>query len=116
MAWCQLGLYKQYTFKSEYFELTFIARFHTETHYTIPAKNLIISVQQANFRGGNIRLEEIGWGGEEGGAAKLPLKQRFKAGHCKPQKRNLICHLSQDNTESSLSSWPSVRTPFEHSG
>ena len=83
MTWCQLGLYKQYTFKSEYFELIFSARFHTETHYTIPAKDLIISVQQANFRGGNIRLEEIGWGGEEGGAAKLPLKQSFKAGHCK---------------------------------
>ena len=34
-------------------------------------------------RGGLIRLEEIGWGGEEGGAAKLPLKQSFKAGPCK---------------------------------
>ena len=34
-------------------------------------------------RGGLIRLEEIGWGGEEGGAAKLPLKQSFKVGPCK---------------------------------
>ena len=34
-------------------------------------------------RGGLIRLEEIGWGGEEGVAAKLPLKQSFKVGPCK---------------------------------
>ena len=33
-------------------------------------------------RGGLIRLEEIGRGGEVGGAAKLPLKLCFKAGPC----------------------------------
>ena len=34
-------------------------------------------------RGGLIRLEGIGRGGEVGGAAKLPLKQSFKVGPCK---------------------------------
>ena len=49
--------------------------------HTVTEANLIISDQQANFRGGNIRLEEIGWGGEEGGAAKLPWKLAFRLAH-----------------------------------
>ena len=51
--------------------------------------NLIISDQQANFRGGNIRLEEIGWGGEEGGAAKLPWKLAFRLALSTPTNRVL---------------------------
>lgn len=53
------------------------------TLYTMPSvneANLIISDQQANFRGGNIRLEEIGWGGEEGRCSEAALKACFQVG------------------------------------
>ena len=57
--------------------------------------NLIISDQQANFRGGNIRLEEIGWGGEEGGAAKLPWKLAFRLALSTPTNRVLPVNKQQ---------------------
>ena len=59
-----------------------IAVFHEKSSlYTL----LKFPIQKPIKRGGLIWLEEIGRGGEVGGAAKLPLKRSFKDG---PSKTN----------------------------
>ena len=61
-------------------------------------------------RGGLIWLEEIGWGGEEGGAAQLPLKQSFKVG---PWKTHISKTHSRSTSytfwlQSNIICWPQV--------